>query len=143
MPLPEMPPLQFLVVHLLFAGRQASHELRAKMLAEGVKISQPCFSRLIQRMEFAGYLRVRYETRTFGSRTIRECCLDVTDLGVGVWGRVREFYAQFAPPPRELVPVATKEGQLADLPRQERKDILLRQSEKEIKRVYAGFLRNQ
>lgn len=50
MRLPEMTSLQFLVVHLLFAGERSGKQLAADLAALGVRRSQPSISRLMQRM---------------------------------------------------------------------------------------------
>ena len=54
----------------------------------------------------------------------------VTDLGVIAWKATREFFYQ-PPPPEDLVPVATEEGELAAYAPRIRKSILRRRLAKE------------
>ena len=113
---PEMSGLQFLVVRLLFAGPQTGAELRRRMRAEGVNLDPPSFSRLMQRMEDAGYLQAKTEAGPNGCRLVRPCRFEVADLGVGIWKQAREFYSRPDGPPADFSPIATEEGQLAHLP---------------------------
>jgi DNA-binding PadR family transcriptional regulator len=90
--LPEMSGLQFLVVQLLFAGPQRGEQLRRKMRKAGAKVGPPSFSRLMRRMEQAGYLQTQTEAGPAGCRFVWPRRFEVTDLGVAIWRRVREFY---------------------------------------------------
>ena len=133
--LPEMSPLQFVVVQLLFAGPQSGGQLRRRMEQAGVKIGPPSFSRLMLRMETAGYLQAHDEDGPAGCHLVRPRRFEVTDLGVAIWSRVREFYAGWSPPPPELVPIATAEGQLAHLPPKARRSILRRRIRRQCERI--------
>jgi hypothetical protein len=138
--LPEMSCLQFLVVQLLFAGPQSGAELRRKMKEAGLKIGPPSFSRLMRRMEAANYVHAQSETTPSGCRFVYPRRFDVTDLGVGVWKQVREFYATAAAPPAELVPIATDEGELAHLPQKERRAIVRRQTSRQARQIFETAL---
>jgi hypothetical protein len=138
--LPEMSGLQFLVVQLLFAGPQSGEELRRRMKDAGAEIGPPSFSRLMQRMEDACYLQAHSESGPSGCRLVRPRRFEVTDLGVGIWKRAREFYAAGAGPPAELVPIATDEGQLAHLPQKARRAILRRRTRRHLERILRRWL---
>ena len=51
MSLPEMTPLQFLLVRLLFDGRQSGTRLRERLGTAGVKVTRSAFSQLMDRAE--------------------------------------------------------------------------------------------
>ena len=139
-PLPEMTALQFLVVGLLFAGPQSGTRLRRRIESSGVKIGPPSFSRLMVRMEEKGYLYAACESTPAGMRYVRPRRFEATDLGVAVWRRVREFYAIAAPPPPELMPIVTEEGQLARFPPKIRRAILRRRVRRKLKRTFGKYL---
>lgn len=134
--LPEMSGLQFLVVQLLFAGPQSGEELRRRMEEAGAKIGPSSFSRLMRRMEDANYLQAQSEEGPSGCRLVCPRRYEVTDLGVGIWKRVREFYAAGAGPPAELVPIATEEGQLAHLPQKVRRAMIRCHTRRNIERMF-------
>ena len=142
--LPEMSSLQFLVVQLLLAGPQSGAELRRMMQEAGAEIGPPSFSRLMRRMEETGYVHAQSTGgSSSGCRLVCPRRFEVTDLGVGVWKQVREFYAAGAGPAAELVPIATKEGQLAHLPRKERRAIIRRRTSRQIKRIFERYLKKE
>ena len=87
MSLPELSPLQFLMIRLLFAGPRTGKELRRLSRAEGVKLSPPSFSRLMQRMERLNYVYAQDEETASGRRYVCPRRFQVTDLGVAVWSR--------------------------------------------------------
>ena len=138
--LPEMSGLQFLTVGLLFDGPRSGAQLRRRMKAAGAKIGPSSFSRLMRRMEDANYLYAQTEKGPSGCRLVRPRRFEVTDLGVGVWRRVREFYAAADGPPADLVPIATEEGELAHLPRKTRRALIRRRTRRQVKRIFERFL---
>ena len=91
-------------------------------------------------MEKAGYLQAHIEKGPAGCRFVRPCRFEVTDLGVAIWSRVREFYATSAPPPPELVPIATDEGQLAHLTPKARRTILDRRARRHVEQIFKRAL---
>ena len=138
--LPEMSGLQFLVVGLLFDGPRSGAQLRRRMKAAGVKIGPSSFSRLMQRMADANYLYAQTEKGPSGCRLVRPRQFEVTDLGVGIWRRVREFYAAADEPAADLVPIDTDEGKLAHLPRKKRRELIRRRTRRQVKRIFERFL---
>jgi hypothetical protein len=139
--LPEMSALQFLVVRLLFAGAQSGSQLRERMREAGVKIGPPAFSRLMDRMENANYLCMQTEEGPKGCRYVRPRRFVVTELGVALWRQARAFYAAGGEPPAELVTIATEEARLAHLPRRQRRAIIRRRVERQMKGPIMRYLR--
>lgn len=138
--MPEMTPLQFLVVRLLFAGPQIGEVLRRKLGAIGIRLSPSSFTRLMERMDRAGYLQLHCRPSAKGCCLARPRCVEVTDLGVAVWTRVREFYALAARPPADLVPIATDEGRLARFPPKVRRAMLRGRTRKQLNRMFRKHL---
>ncbi|MEN6408053.1 MAG: hypothetical protein ABFC77_16485 [Thermoguttaceae bacterium] len=138
--LPEMSGLQFLVVQLLFAGRQTGGQLRRRLGAAGAPISRPSFTRLMHRMENAGYLQAESESGPNGYREVLPRRFEVTDLGVAVWRRVREFYTACEGPPKRLTPIVTEAGELAHLPRAERRKILDERARKCVRELFQEWI---
>ena len=140
--LPQLTPLQFVVVHLLFEGPRAPGEVREALRGLGLGQNPGAFSRLIRRLECGPFVEAVYDgPRPCGA--LRDCRLAVTDLGVALWKATREFYASLSLPPRELKPVATDGGDLADYPARERKGILHRRAVKETREVLERFVRSR
>ena len=138
--LPEMSGLQFLTVGLLFDGPRSGAQLRRRMKTAGAKIGPSSFSRLMQRMADANYLYVETEKGPSGCRLVRPRQFEVTDLGVNVWRRVREFYAAADGPAADLVPIDTDEGKLAHLPRKKRRELIRRRVRRQVKRTFERLL---
>ena len=111
--MPQLTPLQYLTLHLLFAGRQSGAELRHALRAMGVRHSRASFSRLIMRLVEANFVDPQTAVQRHGDQTFRQCLYEVTDFGLFVWLEARKFYLNLAPPSPDLVPVATNEGPLA------------------------------
>jgi hypothetical protein len=103
MMVPEMSGLQFFAIQLLFGGPQGGAFLREAMLKKGVKVDPPGFTRLMQRMEKAGYVLTRTEHGPSGCRLVSPRQFEITDLGLSVWRQVRAFYADAAEPPDALL----------------------------------------
>jgi hypothetical protein len=85
-----MTPLQFLVVHLLFAGRQSGAELRKALKDRGVDHGQSTFSRLMSRLLWQGFVQCDGPGRSAAGQVVRECSYAVTDLGVIAWHQTRQ-----------------------------------------------------
>lgn len=134
--LPEMSGLQFLVVQLLLAGSQSGAELRRMMQEAGAKIGPPSFSRLMQRMEKAGYVQAKLKSTKSARRFANPRRFDVTDLGVALWQQTREFYTTGDDPAGNLVPIITEEGQLAHLPQNHRRALIRRRIHRKVKRIF-------
>ena len=62
MRLPELTPLQFVAVHLLFAGPKESVQLRQALDRWGGSRTQPAFSKLMSRLVYAEFVAPEYWT---------------------------------------------------------------------------------
>ncbi len=111
---PKLTPLQYLVLNLLFVGRQSGEDLRRELAGLGIRQSRAAFSRLMARMVEANYVDPQPGTRSVGGQTVRCCRYEVTDLGVLEWLATQKFYVNLAPPSPDLTPVVTQSGQLGD-----------------------------
>ena len=129
--MPQLTPLQFLVVHLLFAGRQSSVELRKAIKDQGVRQGPAAFSRFMWRLAWQGFVERDQRVRPAAGHTVRECSYAVTDYGVMAWNQTRQFYAELAGPGPDLVPIATEEGRLAGLSPKVRKAAIRQELAKE------------
>ena len=130
MELPKLTPLQFLVIRLLFQGERSGPQLRRGLAGLGVRRSPAAFSRLMQRLVWQVLVDCRQHTHRRGDTVVRDHRYRVTDLGVIAWKATREFFCQ-PPPPDDLVPVATEEGELAAYAPRIRKSIIRRRLTKE------------
>ncbi len=128
MKLPEMTPLQFLVVQLLFDGRKTTGELRRELAAGGLPSSATALGKLMKRLVAAAFVERRYRQRPGHGNTVCECRYQVTDLGVIHWKATRDFYATAPLPPEDLEMAASEEAEFAHLDRPQRKPLLDRES---------------
>ena len=127
-------------MRLLFDGPLYGRELRRRMDAAGVKTSRAAFSRLMRRMELAGFLKGRTVREKPGDRTILLVRYQVTDMGVAAWRTTREFFAAGDGPPPELKPIATEEGQLLHLPPEARRALIERREQAKIRMIIRRIL---
>ena len=121
MQLPEMTPLQFTLVHLLFDGPKTGQELRFELQRRGMSRTPTAFSRLMQRLRASAFVHRDTLIETVDGRTIRRRTYRVTDLGLIVWTTTRQFYAHFPPAPLDAETVPTTIGQFAAYGPKERK----------------------
>jgi len=142
--LPNMTSLQFFTTRLLFDGPHSGPELRRRMNEAGAKITPASFSRLMCRMEEAGFLQVRMECETSGNAPpVRLLQYQVTDIGVADWRKTREFFAAGDGPPPELVPIATAAGQLGHLTPEERRGLIDQRERTRLKLLVRRILREE
>lgn len=114
MSLPELTPLQFAALSLLFSGEKTARQLREQLESRGGPKTPAAFSQLMGRLQKGTYIVAGRECRA--DRRASQCRYRVTDLGVIVWQATRKFYASFPPPPPDLEPVATDEAEFAEHP---------------------------
>lgn len=138
MKLPEMTPLQFVVVHLLFCGPKTAGELRRQLEPWAAARSSTAFSKLMRRMQAVAYVETEYLAEVVHGQTIRQCQYRVTDLGVMVFHATREFYAGFAPPPEDLEVAVTDEARFAANGPRRRKELVKKMYARRLKRLFAG-----
>lgn len=131
-----MTALQFLVIRLLFGGQKSGPQLRRELAALGVRRSPAAFSRLMQRLQLQVLVDAKHRSRRRGDTTVRDRRYRVTDLGVITWKAARQFFTQ-PPPPEDLVPVATEEGELAAYTPRIRKSIMRRRLAKEFPNLFS------
>ncbi len=122
--LPNLTPLQYLVLHLLFVGRQSGDELRRTLRSLGVRQSRTAFSHLMARLVESNHVDPQSAARTDGGHTVHYRCYEITDQGVLDWTAARKFYVNLAPPSHDLIPVATLDGELAVYDPKERQSVL-------------------
>jgi hypothetical protein len=114
MSLPEMTPLQALVVNVLFAGETTTRQLREELAFRGLPMPTHLLYRLLGRAELAGYIcgKLRQWQLPDG-RTVREKHYRVTPHGLDAWNKTIAFYAGMDPVPDHFQPVSI-EQYLAD-----------------------------
>ncbi len=135
MKLPEMTPLQFLVVQLLFDGRKTTGELRRELAARALPSSGPAMSKLMKRLVAAAFVEPGYQQRPGCEHTVRECRYRVTDLGVIFWKATRDFYATAQLPPEDIEVAVSEEAEFAHLDRPQRKALLQRKYVRKFERI--------
>jgi len=111
--MPQLTPLQYLTLHLLFAGPQTGQQVRRSLRAMGVRHTRASFSRLMMRLVEANFVDPQTSIHRQGQQSVRQSVYEVTDLGVFVWLEARKFYLDLAPPSADLIPVVTESGRLA------------------------------
>jgi hypothetical protein len=110
MDLPEMTPLQALVITILLEGEQTSGQLAEELVAHGVSMRMTSLYRLMGRMEVARYVCGRYrQYQLADGRTIRERSYRVSETGFAEWGKTRAYYATLGPAPGGFQPVPMAE----------------------------------
>ncbi len=99
MSLPQMTPLQALVVNILFEGERSSRQIQEELDFRGVPMKMPLVYRMLGRLELAEYVWARYrQYQTPDGRTIRERHYRVSEAGLGEWRATVDFYQVMAPP---------------------------------------------
>ena len=126
--LPNLTPLQYLVLHLLFVGTQSGDDLRRTLRTFGVHQSPAAFSRLMARLVDANYIDPQPATRSDNGQTVHFRRYQITDLGLFDWNAARKFYLNLAPPSSPPTPVSTEQGQLAAYDHQTRKAAIRRKT---------------
>jgi hypothetical protein len=134
--LPRMMPLQFLVVHILFDGRQSAYQVRKLLEAKGLRKNASSFSRLMSRLVREGYVHRQYRKGTKSDPGTRQCLYDVTTFGIAVWKLTQQFYRERSPPPPGLVPVITEYEVLNGGRQNHRKQVIWERLVKEFPELY-------
>ena len=100
MDVPQMTPLQALVVNILFEGELSSRRIQDEMDFLGVAMKMPLVYRLLGRLEMAEYIYGCYrQYQTPDGRTIRERHYRVSETGLKAWQETVAFYQKMLPPP--------------------------------------------
>jgi len=138
--------LQYLVVGLLFGGEMTSEDLREELARRAGTRSRASFSRLMARMLKATILDMTHladgSVDWKGWAYIdRQHSYRVTDLGVILWKKAREFYLSLDPPGDDFEPVEVDEAKFAEYGPKERREMESKTFVEEIKQLArdAGF----
>jgi hypothetical protein len=138
--LPKLTPLQYLVLNLLFVGRQSGDRLRRALRALGVRQSRAAFSRLMFRLMEANYVNPEQAVRSDNDQTVHYRCYEITDLGVFDWMAAQKFYLNLPPPSADLVPHVTSSGELAVYDPEIREAVSRRELDASVWRLASAFL---
>lgn len=110
MDLPQMTPLQALVVSVLFDGELSSRRIQDELDFNGVKMKMPLVYRMLARLEVAEYVCGGYRRyQTIDGRLIRERHYQVSRKGLKMWQNTIAFYAALDPPPNNFRPTTREE----------------------------------
>jgi hypothetical protein len=97
--LPELTPLQFLVIWLLLEGRKSGRELRGLLDWWGAGMSRPAFSQMMRRLESARLVRRdRVADDSGAGSPVRYCVYQARPNALQRW-RAAAFYARLEEPP--------------------------------------------
>jgi hypothetical protein len=138
--LPNITPLQYLVLHLLFAGRRSGEQLRRDLRSLGVGQSRAAFSRLMDRLIEANYVCPQPLARNDNGHTVYYRSYEVTDLGVLQWTAARKFYLNLAPPSHDLLPVESQCAELSVYDRQDCETIVKREVNDFVRQAFSSAL---
>ena len=72
MALPDLTHLQSLILSILSPGEDWGRTIREQLSRQGLKMSGPAFYQAMSRLEGAGYVRGRYETKVVESHAIKQ-----------------------------------------------------------------------
>jgi len=97
--LPELTPLQFLVIWLLLDGRKSGRELRRQLGSCGAAMSQPAFSQMMRRLEFARLVRNDSVSEPSAGPLKRHCVYQARRRALKRWRAASAFYARLQEPP--------------------------------------------
>lgn len=93
MKLPDITHLQYLVLSELFNKERAGRDIRASLLASGVKQTAPAFYQLMARMEDAGWIEGWYEQKVIDGVGVKARWYRIVGKGRRVAEAVEAFYA--------------------------------------------------
>jgi DNA-binding HxlR family transcriptional regulator len=98
--LPELTPLQFLVIWLLLEGRKSGRELRGLLDWWGAGMSRPAFSQMMRRLESARLVRRdRVADDSGAGSPVRYCVYQARPNALQRWRAAAAFYARLEEPP--------------------------------------------
>jgi len=110
MGLPEMTPLQALVISILFDGEKSGRDVRDELAFRGVEMPMPQVYRLLGRAELAGHLLAKHrQWQTADGRPVREKSYRVSRQGLDQWQKTIAFFDALDRPPEGFQPVSLEE----------------------------------
>ncbi|MBN2474290.1 MAG: hypothetical protein JXB62_06765 [Pirellulales bacterium] len=134
--LPELTPLQFLVLTLLFSGPRSGRVLRDRLGVWEAARTPTAFSNLMRRMVALAYVEPDYDTAIVNGHTVRQCIFRATDLGVMAWNATRQFYLGFEPPPAGLEVAITDEARYFGHAPRQRKQLVQKAYTRRLVRMF-------
>jgi hypothetical protein len=105
MRIPELTPLQYLIVSQLFDGQKSTRQIRDALAALEIRTKPSALHRLLRRMCRSLVLEARRQALVLSGRVGWEHCYHVTDRGLALWQAARQFYLDCPGPPADFKPV--------------------------------------
>ena len=126
--MPELTGLQYLVVGILFCGEMTSDELHGELVRRVGPRSRASFCRLMKRLTKASMLnfthRMDESVDWKGQKYVeRQQSYQVTDLGVILWKKARDFYLGLEPPAEDFVAVEVIGAEFAEYGPEQRRQM--------------------
>lgn len=90
--LPDLTPLQFLVLGVLHAGEQPGRVVRDAMKAHGVRRTVAAFYQMMARLERDRLVEGYYGQVVVGDQSVTERRYRITPAGAKAWSETRGFY---------------------------------------------------
>ena len=97
--LPQITPMQFLVLGLLKEREHPGRVIRDALAAHGVKRSAPAFYQLMARLERDRLVDGWYEQVMAGDQAVTERRYRLRPAGAKLWTEARDFYTAAIVPP--------------------------------------------
>ncbi len=90
--LPRVTHLQYLVLEALAEDERAGRDLRTLLTDHGVKSSGPAFYQMMSRLEEAGLVEGRYDSKVVDGQHLKERRYRLTRSGARAVADTRNFY---------------------------------------------------
>jgi DNA-binding PadR family transcriptional regulator len=91
--MPDLSPLQYLVLGLLLGEQRPGRELRSEAETFGVRRTRAAFYQLMARLERDGLVEGWYESVRAGDQNVTERHYRITAAGQRAWKAARGFHA--------------------------------------------------
>lgn len=102
--IPDVTPLQFLVLSIVGADPVPGKQVREQLARSFDKrMALPTFYDLMSRLEKLGFIEGWYEQRIIAGQGIKERYYRITAQGSKVWEQTRDFFANTASQPGQLI----------------------------------------
>src|SRR6266702_5109232 len=90
--LPQITPLQFLVLALLAKEELSGRLIRELLAANGVRSSGPQFYQMMSRLERDGYIEGWYSLKEIEHQVVNERRYRIAERGLNAWRNACDFY---------------------------------------------------